>query len=174
MLKSKLLFILIFAGSISILASPPRIKIEKDKVTLSYIEVTDKVVEFVASDVHGMILRKNKGFLWPATKIAFFKKDGQLHFDVTAIDNSWCNMFSNGEKPYGYFVIGGRAFIVASKGEDEIDLSQYFTCDNEIERTFYKPDGNVKPVSKNPVWYYLHKGTMATVLDSVNMASLGR
>jgi len=83
-------------------------------------------------------------------------------------------MFRADENPYGYFVIGGRMFIVTSKGNEPIDLAEYFTCDNDIERTFYKPDATVKPVSKNPVWYYLHKGKMATVLDSINIASLGR
>ncbi|EGK02833.1 MULTISPECIES: hypothetical protein [Dysgonomonas] len=174
MIKARLLFILITFCSLQTFATPPRTKIEKDKVTLTYIEVKDEAIEFAASDIHSMILRKNKGFLWPATKIAFSRKNGQLYFDVTAIDNSWCNMFRADENPYGYFVIGGRMFIVTSKGNEPIDLAEYFTCDNDIERTFYKPDATVKPVSKNPVWYYLHKGKMATVLDSINIASLGR
>lgn len=174
MTKIKILFILIIFSTLQVFSNPPKTKIEDKKVTLTYIEVKDDAVKFVAFDVHSMILRKNKGFLWPATKIAFFKKGGQLYFDVTAIDNSWSNMFCTGEKPYGYFVIDGRMFIATTKEGSDIDLGEYFTCDNEIERTFYKPDSTVKPIAKNPVWYYLHKGTMATVLDSVNMISLGR
>ncbi|MDR1882034.1 MAG: hypothetical protein LBR26_04545 [Prevotella sp.] len=170
----KILLILVTFFSLQAFAASPRTKIGKDKVTLSYIEVKDEAVKFVAFDIHNMILRKSKGFLWPATKIAFFKKGDQLYFDVTAIDNSWRNIFCADESPYGYFIVGGRIFITTSKGDDPIDLEQYFTCDNETERTFYKPDAKTKPENKNPVWRYHHTGSMATVLNSTNIASLGR
>lgn len=174
MTRLKFLFLFAVLCSAQIFASTPKVKVDDNKITLAYIEIKDDAIKFVASDVHSMILRKNKGFLWPATKITFSEKNDQLYFDITAIDNSWCNMFCMGETPYGYFVLNGRMFIVTSKDDSNIDLDKYFTCDNDLERTFYKPDSSVKPVSKNPIWYYLHKGSMATVLDSVNMVSLGR
>ena len=175
MTKIKLLiFILALTGWAKVSAGTPLTKSEDSKVTLSYYVVKDDAIRFVTSDIHHMILRKNKGFLWPATKIVFFKKEGKLHFDVTAIDNSWCNMFCDGEKPYGYFVVGGRVFIAASKGDEPIDFEEYFAHGEDIEKTFHKAKPDAKAASKSPIWYYLHKGKMATVLDSVNMASLGR
>ncbi|MDU1889186.1 MAG: hypothetical protein E6767_00730 [Dysgonomonas sp.] len=147
----------------------------KDKVTLSFLILQDEALQFVASDINSMILRKNKGFLWPATKVVFSKDGDRLLFNVMAIDNSWCNMFQEGEKPYGYFVESGRVFIVSVKGDSPVEVEKYFERDpNELQRTFYKPSAETKPVSKNPVWSYLHKGHMATVLNSVYMESLGR
>lgn len=175
MTKIKLLLILVVLGCFKMQASTPPVKMNESKVTLSYIEIKDEAIRFVTSDIHAMILRKNRGFLWPATKIVFFKKEGKLYFDVTAIDNSWYNMFCDDEKPHGYFVVDGRVFIASSKGNEPVDLENYFGFNSEVaDKTFHKADPKAKPVNKNPVWYYFHKGNMATVLDSVNMGSLGR
>ena len=175
MTKIKLLIILFILGCVKASAGSPPTTTGDSKITLEYIEIKDDAIRFVTSDIHAMILRKNRGFLWPATKIVYFKKQGKLHFDVTAIDNSWCNMFCDGEKPHGYFVVDGRVFIASSKGDEPINFDDYFTFNSEVAgKTFHKATPTAKPVGKNPVWYYLHKGHMATVLDSVNMGSLGR
>ncbi len=149
---------------------------ENNKVVLSYLDLTDAAVEFAAFDVNGMILRKSKGFMWPATKITFSKDADKLLFVVTAIDNSWCNMFPADEVAHGYFIVNGRLFIVSTKGEVPAEFSKFFTLNTEIkEKTFYKADAGSKPVAKNPVWTYLHRGDqMATVLDSVYTENLGR
>lgn len=174
MTKIKTILFILLISTLQIAANPPKTKVENNNITLNYIDVKDKAIKFVVSDIHSMILRKNKGFLWPATKIAFFKKGDDLYFDVTAIDNSWSNMFCSGEKPYGFFVIDGRMFIACIKDGSNIDLGDYFSYDDNIERTFHKSDPSLKPIGKNPIWHYQHKGTMATVLDSANMLSLGR
>lgn len=173
-MRIKFLLLLIAFFAIQASGNPKTEPKEEKVVRLSYLEVKDDVIMFAASDVHHMILRKNKGFLWPATKIVLFKQGDKLYFDITAIDNSWNNMFRDDEKTYGYFVIGGRAFIVASKGDTTVEMEQYFTIDNTIEKNFGKADPKSKPTAKSPIWYYFHKGTMATVLNSVNMANLGR
>lgn len=145
----------------------------KNKIVLPYLEIKDDVIKFAATDVYQMILRKNRGFLWPATKITLSKTGDKLFFDIVAIDNSWCNMLTRDETPYGFFVIGGRMFVVASKDRN-FDFDSYFIRDNEIEKTFNRPDETENTTVKNPIWQYLHKGTMATVLNSLNIRNLGR
>lgn len=164
---------LVFSISISMLGNPP----EKDnKVVLSYLDLNDTSIEFVAFDIHSMILRKSKGFLWPAVKFSFSKEGEKLIFVATAIDNSWCNMFVPGEMPRGYFTMNGRLFIVATKGDAFEEFDKFFTLDESVDKkTFYKADEKAKPVAKNPVWTYLYRGEeMATVLKSSYTENLGR
>ena len=122
MLKIKIISILFILNIVHAIALPPT----KDKITLSFLEVKDPVLEFVASDINNMILRKNKGFLWPVTKITFTKNGDKLFFDVMAIDNSWYNMFKEDETPYGYFVVNRRMFIVSYKNNTSVQLEEYF------------------------------------------------
>lgn len=174
-MKTKILAIfLLLAVSLPVFCTPP--EEGDDKVVLSYLDLNDTTVEFVAFDIHSMILRKKKGYLWPAVKVAFFKDKDELKFVVTAIDNSWSNMFVPDETPRGYFTVNGRLFVVATKGEDFPEFSKIFSLDESVpEKTFYKADNTVKPIAKNPVWTYLHRGEeMATVLDSVHIENLGR
>lgn len=175
MTKIKLIIIFLILGfTLPVFCLPP--DREKDKIVLSYLDLNDPAVNFVAFDVHSMILRKKKGFLWPAVKLTFSKENNNLIFVVTAIDNSWYNMFNNDEIPRGYFTLNGRLFIVSTKGETPTEFDEFFTLNTEIgEKTFYKADANAKPVAKNPVWTYLYRGTeMATVLKSFNVENLGR
>lgn len=144
------------------------------KVTLTYLEVKDKAIQFVATDINAMIMRKNKGFMWPVTKITFYTEGEKLLFDVTAIDNSWCNMITEGENPYGFFTENQRIFVVSTRGEaSSIDLAQYFDMYCSKTRTFVIPNSNPKS-SENPKWHYHHKGHMASVVNSVNIGKLGK
>jgi len=168
--------LLVLTLTLPVFGTPPDKEKNKDKIVLSYLDLNDPAVGFVAFDVHSMILRKKKGFLWPAVKLSFSKEGEKLIFVVTAIDNSWCNMFNDEETPRGYFTLNGRLFIVSTKGEVPPQFDEFFTLNTDIgERTFYKADANAKPVAKKPVWTYLYQGTeMATVLKSVNIENLGR
>lgn len=175
MIRIKILTVLLILGlTLPAFSLPPNK--EKDKIVLSYLDLNDPAVGFVAFDVHSMILRKKKGFLWPAVKLTFSKEKNELIFVVTAIDNSWCNMFNDDETPRGYFTLNGRLFIVSTKGETPTEFNEFFTLNAEIgEKTFYKADAKAKPIAKNPIWTYLHRGSeMATVLKSVNIENLGR
>jgi len=149
---------------------------ETDKVVLPYYELEDPAIKFAVFDVHNMILRKSKGFLWPAAKITLSKDGDKLIFVIMAIDNSWCNMFKADETPHGYLTINGRLFIVSTKGDIPAEFQKFFIPDPEIkDKTFYKADAKAKPVAKNPVWTYLYQGDkMATVLNSVYTENLGR
>ena len=172
MIKTISTILLLLFLTISVQAESPLIK--EKKVTLTYLEVKDKAIQFVATDINAMIMRKNKGYLWPVTKITFFKEGEKLLFDVTAIDNSWCNMLSDGETPYGFFTENQRIFVVSTKGEaSSIDLAQYFDMFCSKTRTFVIPDLGTKS-PKNPRWHYHYKGHMASVLNSVNIQNLGR
>lgn len=164
----------ILAFSLPAFCLPP--EKEKEAIVLPYLDLNDPAVGFVAFDVHSMILRKKKGYLWPVVKLTFMKDKNELKFVVTAIDNSWCNMFTEDEVAHGYSTLNGRLYIISTKGEIPAEFNEFFTLDAEVEKkTFYKADKKAKPVAKNPVWTYLHKGTeMATVLNSANMLSLGR
>lgn len=175
MVKTKIFAAFLFLCiSLPIFSFPP--DKDKDKIVLKYLDLNDEAIEFVAFDVHSMILRKSKGFLWPAVKLAFSKENDKLIFVVTAIDNSWCNMFVPDETPRGYFTMNGRLFIVTTKGDTPPEFDRFFTLNTEVaEKTFYKADEKAKPVAKNPVWTYLHQGKeMATVLKSVHTENLGR
>lgn len=174
MKRTLIALFLMFSVSFSVLSSPP----EKgdDKVLLSYLDLNDTSIEFVAFDIHSMILRKSKGFLWPAVKFTFSKEEEKLIFVATAIDNSWYNMFVADETPRGYFTMSGRLFIVATKGDAFEEFDKFFTLDESIEKkTFYRANGKNKPVAKNPIWTYLYRGEeMATVLKSSYTENLGR
>lgn len=174
-MKTKVLAIFLFlCVSLPMLCTPPD---EGDKkIVLSYLDLNDTAIEFVAFDIHSMILRKKKGYLWPAVKVALFKEKDELKFIVTAIDNSWSNMFVADETPRGYFTVNGRLFIVTTKGDDFPEFDKIFSLDASVpEKIFYKAEDGAKPVAKNPVWTYLHRGEeMATVLNSVHIENLGR
>lgn len=172
MIKIKILTLLLLLGIMPVSANNP--EKEESKIVLPYLKLKDAAIEFVAFDINSMILRKNRGFLWPATKITFSKKGEKMLFDIMAIDNSWCNMFQEGEIPYGYIVVDRRIFIVSTKKDDPVELEKYFERSTEIERTFNTSNVDEEAKKGNPKWQYLHMGDMATVLDSTNMGKLGR
>ncbi|WP_163274216.1 hypothetical protein [Dysgonomonas sp. 511] len=168
-----LLTLLTLFLSVQASATPPA-NIKNKKIELSYLELYDDIIRFAATDVHQMILRKSKGYLWPATKVLLFKTDDKLFFNITAIDNAWSNMLIDSETPHGYFVLGGRMFIVVTK-DDSVNLDDYFILRDDIKKqNFTKSENTENTESGCPIWYYLHKGDMATVVNSVNMAKLGR
>jgi len=175
MIRITALLALLFSLSIQLFSTNPPEK-ETEKITLSYLELKDPAIEFATSDINYMIMRKSRGYLWPATKITLMKEGGKLLFVVTAIDNSWCNMFCREEVPHGYTVVNGRLFIVTTKGDIPDEFHNFFITNNEIrDKTFSKGEEGAKPTAKNPVWTYLHRGEkMATVLNSVYTENLGR
>jgi hypothetical protein len=179
MFNTKFLITLLFLSfTLYTLASDSDPIKDTEKITLSYLELNDSSIEFAVHDVNSMILRKNKGYLWPATKITLSKDDDKLIFVITAIDNSWYNMFSNDETTHGYFTVNGRLFIVATKGEIPEEFNNIFEHNPEIkEKSFSKTDSKLKPVSKSPVWTYLYKGgynNTSIVIKSVYTENLGR
>ena len=93
-----------------------------------------------------------------------------------AIDNSWSNMFAEGETPHGFFSVNQRVFVVFTKDASPIDIDTYFDLDQERKRSFDKSETSRGSKAKNPVWYYLYKNEarMATVLDSFYLEKLGR
>ena len=150
---------------------------ESNKITLGYLDLKDPAIEFATSDINMMIMRKKKGYLWPATKLMLTKDGDKLLFIVTAIDNSWCNMFCQNETAHGYTIVNGRMFIITTKGDIPEEFHRFFIPDNETAtKTFTKADPTVKPIAKNPVWTYLHRGNdnMATVIKSIYTENLGR
>lgn len=180
MTKFKIAIILItLCSSAFAYSNPPeKEKSKENKITLGYLDLKDPAIEFATSDINMMIMRKSKGYLWPATKLMLTKDGEKLLFIVTAIDNSWCNMFCQDETAHGYTVVGGRMFIITTK-ENNIpeEFHKFFTPDNEIgTKTFSRPDSASDPTAKNPVWTYLHRGNdkMATVIKSIYTERLGR
>lgn len=178
MIRLKLITILIiFCFSSSIYSNQPEKEKDDEKITLGYLDLKDPAIEFATSDINMMIMRKSKGYLWPATKLMLTKEDGKLLFIVTAIDNSWYNMFCKDETPHGYTVVNGRMFIITTKGEIPEEFHSIFIPDNEAKtKTFSRAETGSKPTAKNPVWTYLHQGNdkMATVIQSVYTQNLGR
>jgi len=179
MIKAQILLILAIVLSIptEFFCTTPPEKEKENKITLGYLDLKDPAIEFATSDINMMIMRKKKGYLWPATKLMLTKEDGKLLFIVTAIDNSWYNMFCKDETAHGYTVVNGRMFIITTKGDIPEEFHRFFIPDNETRtKTFTKVDPNVKPTAKNPVWTYLHRGNdkMATVIKSVYTENLGR
>ncbi|MBB4034571.1 hypothetical protein GGR21_000458 [Dysgonomonas hofstadii] len=160
-----------------IYSNPPEKEKDNEKIILGYMDLKDPAIEFATSDINMMIMRKSRGYLWPATKIMLTKEDGKLYFTVTAIDNSWCNMFCPDETAHGFTVVNGRMFIITTKGDIPEEFYKIFIPDNEVKtKAFSKADPESKPTAKNPVWTYLHRGNdkMATVIKSVYTENLGR
>lgn len=47
--------------------------------------------------------------------------------DITALDNEWNKMVEPGEKPYGYFIINNRLYVISTNEDSPIDLSIFRT-----------------------------------------------
>lgn len=178
MLKIKLALILtiFLISSYNIYSNPPEKDKETEKITLSFLEVTDPAIKFSTSDINMMIMRKSKGYLYPATKLLLTKEDGKLLFIVTAIDNSWCNMFCKEETVHGYTTVQGRLFIIATKGNIPEEFDRFFILNKDVNVKTFSKSSETDTTIKNPVWTYLHRGEdkMATVLKSVYTEKLGR
>lgn len=145
------------------------------RVTLPILEIKDSRIEYIATEVGKTISKGKSGMLWPATKIVFsFDAFGNLQFEVIAIENSRVNMFENDEEPFGYFIVNFRQFIVATKDNINIDLSQYFkqTEKGKIFRSDIEP---IKPTSRNPRWlYYYYQSGNIEFVNAFNLDALNR
>lgn len=147
-----------------------------NKITLSRFQLNDNKIKHLTYDISNFIFRKKSGFNWPMTKIIFSKddKNDSLRLDITAIDNEWSKMVEPGEIPYGYFVINNRLFVISTKENSTVDLSQYFSPMADGERIFSSSEN--KKLQKNPKWIYLcdDSSVFAKQLQAANIELLGK
>lgn len=149
----------------------------ENKLKLSRFSLTDDKIRHLTFDISNMIFNRKSGFKWPMTKIIFSKDEknnGILRLDITALDNEWNKMVEPGEKPYGYFIINNRLFVISTKEDSPIDLTQYFKPIEDGERIF--SDTRCKIEIKNPKWIYQCDDTsiFARKLQENNLEALGR
>ena len=148
-----------------------------NKFQLSRFILTDGKIRHLTSDISNMIFNRKNGFKWPMTKIIFSKDKNNsniLRLDITALDNEWNKIIEAGEKPYGYFVINNRLFVISTKEDSPIDLTSYFEPIEDGERTFN--DTKCETPIKNPKWIYQCDDTsiFARKLQESNLNVLGR
>lgn len=144
-----------------------------NKVVLSSLSATNSSIEKIANGIEDHISATSHGYLWPVSKMVFSKTDGKLAVTVTAIDNSWFQLFGAGEKPYGYLVAKGRLYIVSSVGEDEIDFTQFFKKTGVI-RAFSRPQMTIALYKECPIWKYEVKNCELISTGTYNLDLLNK
>lgn len=137
------------------------------KIVLPLFQINDPSIEAAVTEVSDCIMKKKRGFMWPVTKITFCKQADNLLLDVTAIDNTWSRLFENKEDVYGYFIVKNRIFVVASKGEEEVNLNPFFLLTDQ-SKVFYMP-GMTAPPPANPIWCYQYKDNAIALIKSQNL-----
>ena len=148
-----------------------------NKFELSRFSLKDAKIRHLAFDISNMIFNRKRGFQWPMTKIVFSKDKNNnniLRLDITALDNEWNKMVEPGEKPYGYFIINNRLYVISTNEDSPIDLTQYFEPIEDGKRIF--SDTRCKTEIKNPKWIYQCDDTsiFARKLQESNLEALGR
>lgn len=144
-----------------------------NKIVLSSLATTNSSLEKVANGIEDHISAAPHGYLWPVSKMVFSKTDGKLTVTVTAIDNSWFQLFGVGEKPYGYLVAKGRLYIVSANGDDEIDFTQYFKKTGII-RAFSRPEMTIALFKECPTWTYEIKNCELIARGTSNLDLLNK
>jgi len=174
MKKLVILSLLIICGLTQLFAENPENEPRK-KIALSGFYLKDSKIGHLANDISNYIYRRKNGYNWPVTKMIFSHDENKvLKLNIIAIDNEWNKLVENGEKPYGYFIMNNRMFIVITKDECPMDMTQYFDSKEDSERTFFSSES--KKVIKNPSWEYLidPECTFPKQLKSENLAILGK
>jgi hypothetical protein len=176
MQKIAIFAIILICSFTEIFASMPPPPDDGTKLVLSRFRLKDDKIGHLTSDISNLIFRKRNGFRWPMTKIIFSKESNSdvLRLDITAIDNEWNKMVEPGEKPYGYFIINNRLFVISTKEDRPVDLTQYFDPIEDGERTFSSTKS--KAIIRNPKWVYQCDDTsmFARQLHVSNIEMLGR
>lgn len=148
-----------------------------NKFELSRFILTDDKIRHLTSDISNMIFNRKNGFKWPMTKIIFSKDKNNndiLRLDITALDNEWNKIVESGEKPYGYFIINNRLFVISTREDSPVDLTAYFKPIEDSQRTFSNTKCKIQ--IKNPKWVYQCDDTsvFARKLQESNIEALGR
>lgn len=177
MKKNIIVLILLFFSSIALFATSENTEDEPNKkLTLSRYYLKDAKISHLASDISNYIYRRKNGYNWPVTKIIFsHNEDKVLKLHIIAIDNEWNKLVDAGEIPYGYFVKNNRMFIIMTRDDCPMDLTEYFDCmDDDSKRNFFSSE--TKKVVKNPTWEYLFEpdSMFPKQLKSENLAVLGK
>lgn len=108
----------------------------------------------IMGGVDAYIGSKPKGFMFPMTKLVFSNYNGRLSVDVIGIDNSWTNLFGNGESPIGYCIIYNRLFILSTDKIENFPTTDLFDV-YEDEKSFTLPPSEFqRPNIHNPSWFY--------------------
>ena len=96
------------------------------KVTLPLLQLTNEAVAQSLDEVSRYINGKSKGMNFPVCKAKFVKVKGGYGIEIEGIDNSWRNLFKQGEVSYGYAIILNRLFVIIGNANEEIDLRDVF------------------------------------------------
>ncbi len=148
-------------------------KLVDGRMKLSLYHFTNSNLKYAASDINLFIQKRKKGFNWPMTKMILYKENDQFTFEIVAIDNGWANLIEEGEEPYGFAIVEGRIFLIATKSEgEEINMDEYLIQSDQTRVFSFDP--KQKPLAKNPRWYYLYEKELAYIKKSVNTDVMGK
>lgn len=137
-----------------------------NKIVLSSLSTTNTSIEKVVNGIEDHISSTSHGYLWPVTKMVFSKQEDKTIVTVTAIDNSWFQLFGTGDKPFGYLVAKGRLYIISSSGDESILFTDYFKKTGII-RAFNRPEVSITLFKESPTWVYeLKNGELKEVSKS--------
>lgn len=167
----KLLFAI--AITLSALSFTLRSSEPDNKIVLSSLSASNCSIETVANNIEDHISTTSHGYLWPVTKMVFSKQNGKQIVTITAIDNSWFQLFGAGEKYYGHLVAKGRLYIVSSVGENNIDLSGLFKKTGTI-RAFSRPEMTIALFKESPTWVYELKNGELKEISKSNLELLNK
>lgn len=167
-----ILFLLICSVSAKLFAQDPPTN-NSNKLVLPSFVILDQELESATANICEYIYKKKGGFRWPITKITFCRQDtDNILIDVTAIDNSWFKLFDPREDVYGYFIVNNRMFVVASKGNEDVNLNAFFEVENETRK--FDISTISAPVFNNPTWFFQYKDNKMTLLRSENLEVLDK
>lgn len=144
-----------------------------NKIVLSSLSATNCSIETMANNIEDHIAHTSHGYMWPVTKMVFSKLNDKVIVTVTAIDNSWFQLFGASEKPYGYLVAKGRLYIVSSIGEGDAILGDLFKKTGTI-RAFNRPEMTIALFKKSPVWIYELKDGVVKEVNKFDLDLLSK
>lgn len=170
MKQLKTLLLLLICGTMALSATNKTTANNKtNKIVLSSLDIKNSSIQEIALNVDESIGAKK--IEWPMTKILFYEEKGKIVVDIVAIDNTWFKLIDTDDKPYGYFIVNNRLFLVSTKN-DLINLEPYFSKNSENQRTFGIASKTKYSRNANPRWKYQFIPNNVFLLGSMNLGQL--
>lgn len=144
-----------------------------NRIVLSSLTASNSSIEKAANGIEEYISKTSHGYLWPVSKMVFSKQNDKLIVTVTAIDNSWFQLFGVGEKPYGYLIAKGRLYIVSSAGDDDFQFAEHFRKTGTI-RAFSRPQATIALFKESPTWVFELKNGELKEISKSNLDLLSK
>lgn len=131
-----------------------------------------KALEMILTDINTFIAGKSNGYTYPLSKVVITGyEDGAIEFEIKSIDNSWSNLFTHDEVPYGYIVLNDRLYIISYQNVSTEFLTDLFEI-THFYRVFNRASATPSFTSLNPCWYFEYKDSKYIWLGSKDLEAL--